>query len=537
MIPTTSRKTKTSGTLLILFYLLLTILSSCANSPSSSGEKHGQGSKALQRTKVVTGTPTTGLPRCPDASPTASNSANTVSVTVNTSCTIGTSNYGSGLTYIDNSLTETGNGVSQAAINSARGLMHGTIHYANTHIMGWGAPDPWPDPSHPEPTDWYILDHRLQYALDTGATPVISLDEAPWWMKGKLADNGNGTTHALTANEEWATVAYESRILDNKMESWKHLVQRVAERYMAAPYNVRYFQVWNEFKGYYDAAINNFDFTISPGKPDGPNANHGYTYMYNQVYETLMKVATSLNIPTDSVKIGGPYVFMDTWSTTTPSNPSTVRKAYGTFDQRPFDAIQYWLQHKTGAGFVTVDGSLENRDTGKLLSDPFTTAEKFADVVKWIRSLDPNLYPGSTTLPVWLAEWFASPYISGTNRDFDNAVKSYAMAKFIEAGGAVALSWGGSGDGTSDQGYWTPTYPGGGKPLPWYDSVKTLSNDFAAGKILHGSSVSDPQKVAALVSEQKVLLINKTAGMLTVTVNGTAQTLTPYQVIDMDLPH
>jgi hypothetical protein len=225
---------------------------------------------------------------------------------------------------------------------------------------------------------------------------------------------------------------------------------------------------------------------------------------------------------------------MDIWHTSSQiSNPSKLVTAYGTFDQRPLDAIQYWLQHKVGAGFIALDGSLQDRQ-GKMLADPVVTASIFADIVKWIRSLDPVLFPGSTTLPVWLAEWFASPPPTDFNANYDNAVKSLTMINFIKAGGGTALSWGGSGDGTSDTGYWTPTNTsGGGQPLPWYSTVKTLSSDFGAGTKLYPAIVSNPQQVAALASDHHVLLINKTANSLSLTVNGSAQTLAPYQVSEV----
>jgi hypothetical protein len=319
------------------------------------------------------------------------------------------------------------------------------------------------------------------------------------------------------------------------MEDWLHLIQRTAERYMVAPYNVRYFQVWNELKGYYNPQTNSNDITTNAGDPNGPNARHGYTYMYNQVYTTLMNTAQSLNISTDSIKVGGPYVFMDIWSNSSRiSNPSKLVTAYGIFDQRPLDAIQYWLQHKVGAGFITVDGSLQDHN-GQMLADPFVTATLFADTVKWIRSLNPTLFPGSTTLPVWLAEWFASPPPKEFNINYDNAVKSLTMSTFIKAGGGAAFSWGGSGDGTSDRGYWTPTETAsGGQPFPWYYTMKTLNKDFGAGTKLYPAIVSDPQQVAALASDQHILLINKTSRALSLTVNGVGRTLAAYEVSEVN---
>ncbi|HLG78779.1 MAG TPA: hypothetical protein VKX46_20375 [Ktedonobacteraceae bacterium] len=476
-------------------------------------------------------TPTTTPDLCKSAVPAAGQG--TIQVTTSPACTQVTSQFASGITLSDNTLAYPWANNNLAAVNNVKGLIKNGIHYQNTPIMGWGLDDPWPDPNSAEPTAWSGLDARLRLAVDTGATPVLTLSEAPWWMKGQL--QGDGSTTVLTQADEWGRIAYESRILDNKMDAWCHLVQRIAERYMVAPYNVRYFQVWNELKGYYDPRINNYNYTTNAGDPSGPNAKHGYTYMYNRVYETLMETASSLGIDRSTIKVGGPYVFMDTWSSSNQSNPSNVVKRYGVFDQRPFDVVQYWLQHKVGAGFVTIDGSIENRDTQKLLSDPFTVSEIFGDVVTWIRSLDDSLYPGAKTLPIWFAEWFASPHLDTSGEDYDNAVKTYAMIKFIKAGGATALSWNNVGDNWADKGLWTTTYAGGGQPRPWYTSYKALNDFFAAGTPILKTIVSDPARVEALATAHKVVLVNKTDASLTVAVNGNSVSLAPYQVSFIDV--
>lgn len=255
------------------------------------------------------------------------------------------------------------------------------------------------------------------------------------------------------------------------MGAWLHLVQRVAERYMVAPYNVRSFQVWNELKGYYNPLTNAYDYTTSPCNPSGSNARHGYTYMYNRVYSMLMQVASSLGIPTKSIKVGGPYVVIDTWSSREQSDTSTITKAYGTYDQRSLDVVQYWLQHKTGVGFIALDSSNGNKDN-VALTDPFTAFEKFADVTRWIRALNTTIYPGAATLPIWWAEWYSSPYTQQIDDQYDNAVKSCAMIELLKAGGAVSLSWGSPGIAPSSAGLWTTTVANGVNPFPGMLHIK-----------------------------------------------------------------
>ena len=457
-------------------------------------------------------------------SPTAQPSL--VNITVDRSKAVGTSQLTTGLSYADNSLSSTSESMYPAAVENVKLLIQQGIPLENTPIMSWGVADPWPDPSQPEPTNWDTLDSRLQLVLDTHGTPIITLCEAPWWMKGQL--QANGTTKLLTAADEWTSLGYTSRILDNKMSAWLHLVQRVAERYMVPPYNVRYFQVWNEMKGYYNPATNDYDYTTSPGDPSGANAKHGYTYMYNQVYARLRQVATSLSINPDSIKIGGPYTTMNSWSSRSQAKPSHISEPFGVLDQRPLDILSYWLQHKTGAGFITFDAFNGNRDRINLV-DPFGAAEKAADITSWIRSLNDTQYPGAKTLPIWLSEWDASPYSGPPDKLFNNAVKAYTMMKFLKAGGSVALEWGGFWDGGTSTGLWT-YISDGGQPDPWYYSYKAFKDDFPAGTPLYSTTVSAPGIVEALASNKALMLINKTPTTLTVQVNGTIMLLSPYQV-------
>ncbi len=268
------RFARKNSLIISLLVLLLTLLSSaCSNSPTHSLEP--------------TPKPTPHL--VPD-----------VKVTVDKSTLTAISQFSPGISYIDQGLDYPQGNNNLSAVNNAKSLIKQAFPYEDTPIMAWGTPDPWPDPNQPEPTNWGYLDGRLQLISDTGGIPVITLSEAPWWMKGQLQPDG--TTRLLQASDEWSDIAYNSRILDNEMGAWLLLVQRVAERYMAPPYNVRFFQVWNELKGYYNPITNAYDYNDSPGNTSGPNATHGYTYMYNQVYNRLMQVATELNIPKEALK-------------------------------------------------------------------------------------------------------------------------------------------------------------------------------------------------------------------------------------------
>jgi hypothetical protein len=452
-----------------------------------------------------------------------------VTVKINNSTSTGISQFSPGFTHVDQGLDYPLGSNNLSAINRAKALIKQAFPYEDTPIMAWGAPDPWSNPDQPEPTNWKYLDGRLQLIADTKGIPVITLSEAPWWMKGQL--QADGTTRLLSSSDEWSDIGYSSRILDNQMDAWLHLVQRVAERYMAPPYNVRYFQVWNELKGYYNPGTNAYDYNASPGNPNDSTATHGYTYMYNQVYKRLMQVANELHIAKNSIKVGGPYVSMDTWASPHQSQLSTISKAYGIYDERSIDVVLYWLQHKVGAGFITLDSGDANKDNVNT-ADPFTASERFADMTQWLRSLDPNRYPGATTLPVWFAEWYAMPYGNTPNNDYNNVIKAYAMIKFLQAGGSVAFSWGWASNGPSDTNIWTATNQAeGGRPLPVYYSYKAFKDYFGPGTRIYQTTVSDPESIAALASSNHVMVINKTTRNINVGINNKVVVrLKSYQV-------
>ena len=469
--------------------------------------------------------PTTFL--TPTATVPLGNTGTATAVTLTVGASAGKSQFLPGYSNIDQTFTTTP--LTPATRLRLTQMLQGVAPIQNTFIQGWGVDDPWPDPTAPEPTNWSSLDANVAEARALGADPVLSLCEAPWWMKG--VPEPDGSTKLLKQADEWSDDAYGARILDNQMSAWLHLVQRMAERYMAPPYNVRRFQVWNELKGYFNPATSTYDMSLSPGDPTGPHTQHGYTYMYNQVYATLLNVADEVHVAHSAISIGGPYVAMDSWSSTASGVPSTLVKPYGIFDQRPLDALAYWLQHKSGAGFITLSVTAANKD-GVEATDPFTAAQKFGDLVTYIRKLDPTQYPGATTLPIWLAEWYASPYASTTDTHLVAAVKASALVGFIQAGGAVALQWGGLGEGTPDGGMWTnPAQPQGGTPQPWYFALKTISDAFSPNTPVFAVQSAQPNLVTGLASNHTIILINHSTRTIRATISGHQVYLSAYAVV------
>ncbi|MCG2798892.1 MAG: hypothetical protein L6367_10170 [Cellulomonas sp.] len=307
------------------------------------------------------------------------------------------------------------------SVAAARTVLTDDVQIQNQSLMGWGANSPEPSPG---VYDWSSLDARMGLISQTNGTTVLTLCGAPDWMKGGTA----GTT-------DWSLL--EVAPTPEHYQDFADLAVAALERYP----QVRYVQVWNEMKGFFDASTNTWDVAA-------------YTALYNTVYDAI-KAAD----PT--VQVGGPYVVMDSWSSAAvASHPSAISGAWGVLDQRPLDVLTSWLQDAHGADFVVVDGWTGTKDEG-VTTDPVTAAQKFAAVDTWLAE--------QTTLPIWWAEL----HVSGSDgaATTPEALDAALRAVFT-TGARVALLWDPQhDDGETEPWLWTQvSAPGGGLRGP-YDSV------------------------------------------------------------------
>jgi len=404
------------------------------------------------------------------ALPAGGGSSPDVKVRVDYAAPQGTSQLTVGVTHVQHSLDSSGN---TDAVARGEALLSQSAVYQNQHIMGWGANNPEPSPG---VYDWGSLDSRVALMRRTGGTPVITLCCAPDWMKGGQA----GQT-------DWSRL--EVAPTPEHYADFAALAQQVARRYP----DVKQYQVWNELKGFWNSALNRWDY-------------EGYTALYNLVYDALKSV-------NPAIRIGGPYVVMDSWGCgPCMSNPSDISGPYGTLDQRPLDVITYWLTHKHGADFITVDASTQNWD-GMDIVDPLAAAQKFADILTWVRQRTP--------LSVWFAEWYAP----ASNRTQQDAAMALSLVEMARTGGAVALSWGPQGDSTAPKpgdfdSLWGDTQSAsGGEPFPFYYTQKAFHDFFGPGTTLYSASASSPD-VAVLASARATLVVNMRADAITVGLGG-----------------
>ncbi|MBE1585218.1 xylan 1,4-beta-xylosidase [Nonomuraea angiospora] len=360
------------------------------------------------------------------------------------------------------------------------GRLSQTPMLQNQHIMGFGALNPEP---YPGQYFWEDLDSRINLMRESGGVPVVTLCCAPDWMKG----GPQGPTEESAWAEHLEDAPYPEHFDD-----FAKLAAAVATRYK----DVKYFMVWNEFKGFWRDHSKPADYK-------------GYTELYNKVYAAVKQARPD-------AKVGGPYLGFDS----NERGDSELRGDWGVVNQNVLDAFNYWFENKKGADFVVVDGASPT-DAHELLPDEFGALAKFGAVTKWLRDKVGDL-------PVWWSEWYFVPEDGTTWPENKRlAVQAASMIEFARSGAATAL-------------YWNPqTKDRDCRPCLW-DSRSGAETDtgrllasfvkwFPAGAELDQVTSSD-SKVRVLAQPQQLLLVNTADSDVSTTVDGKEYALKAYEI-------
>lgn len=328
-----------------------------------------------------------------------------------------------GLTHTERSIDDWGDA---DAVADAKDILTDLGPLQNQHLMGWGALNPWPNPESAE-REWDSLDARIDLIRDTGGTAVITLCTSPGWMKpgGGRDDDDDGED-----DMDWEM---EAPVAPEHFDDFAQLAAETAQRYD----DVQHFQIWNEFKGFWNEDENRWDY-------------EGFTTFYNTVYEAVKEVRP------DAI-IGGPYAPMVTH--VDGSHPSDVSGEWGTLDQRVLDAIEYWLDNNAGADFFTLDGAAHSSDGDWYPTTPEHVTDKFQTVTEWVAE--------RTDLPIWWSEFYVDlqPNDNGSTPEMIDA----ALTGMSDGGASVALWW--QPECSIPQSFpclWTSVQqPGGGQPTEY----------------------------------------------------------------------
>jgi hypothetical protein len=371
-----------------------------------------------------------------------------------------------------------------ASVSNAQSILGQATQFVNVSIMGWGVGNPEPSPG---VFDWSDLDQRIEFIEASGVTPVITLAGAPDWMKGGVP----GTTN-------WSLL--DVAPLPQYYGAFAQLAVAVAQRYP----QVKYFQVWNELKGFWNYSSNTWDI-------------QDYTTFYNDVYEALKAYNPSL-------QVGGPYASITTWAAPTAGgHPSSLVGAWGTVDQRSLDAISYWLSHAVGADFLAVDATTETED-GATLADPFGATQLFLVIDQWLRA--------RTSLPIWWSEWYAdTPQLVDPSSPEWSAMSAEALLQITISGASVALMWNPEQfPGTATPGIWTSTQSSpGGAPTALTAEFEVLHKYFPPGTHAELSALNP--SVLQLSADGHFVAINISGSSTTVQTLGGKVTMSAWQVI------
>ncbi len=369
---------------------------------------------------------------------------------------------------------------------------------------------------------------------NAGGTPVISLIGAPSWMFGCATMSGGNCSSCY--NSDGTTYSCNSSPCEPVNDVWNgfysppcqyhyHDFADLAAHVASALPNVKYFVVWNEFKGFYD----------STGGLDYKN----YTTMYNDVYTAIKKVRP------DAV-VGGPYLPFSAYTAPNSCSGYTLcSQQWGLIREMFVNAMQYWISNKVGADFVAVDGKTVIASANNTYGDataaasPLDASEKYAAVDQWLKT--------QTDLPIWWMESHIQPCnaYDGSNCDPSTpctlttcwtdaqaaAARIATLALMNSSGASAGIQWQPQNQSTwQDQGLWTSTYnsSGGQQTTLGTDLLQTLS------VLREPLTVVNGEPTGVLVANTKngqTLIVNTNADAASATLSGQTLDLTGGQVI------
>jgi len=410
--------------------------------------------------------------------------ARQVTITVDTATPDGQANLELGVTETQNRW-ENGNAI---AVNRAKSLLADCTHLRNFHMMGWGQGDPQPAPG--DPIDFSKMKARIQKMQNPGDDLMITFCTAPGWMK-------NG--------DEWDM---ESRVTKEHFADFANLCQECARQFP----EVKFFQVWNEMKGFWDPTIVNSD--NSKG-----NWNYtDYTEMYNLVYDAVKAVRPD-------AKVGGYYTHIagDAFQTLGGSGAHT----YTPIGAMDHDSLSYWLKNKHGADYLCIDRGVHDGHDPNVFTEAnaMALAWTYKKIEKDIRALTPDL-------PIIWSEYYGITPASGEQFIAAQCASFYYhMIKGDTSNQRLrALLWSPVGGGNTPHDLITATSNTlGGRSTPHYQVFKWLHDIFPPGTVLYRTTSSDTL-VEVLANATYAMVINKYNETVGVTLNGRFYEFAPYEV-------
>ncbi|MCK6486837.1 MAG: hypothetical protein L6R48_00605 [Planctomycetes bacterium] len=380
------------------------------------------------------------------------------------------------------SLTHLGHdakGAQPAAAARAAEALAGVARYVNVHLMGWGVDNPNPAPG---VYAWDSLDARLEQARRLGGEPVLTLCTAPGWMK--------------VGGKDWEM---ERRVAPEHVDDFAALCLEAVRRHP----RVRHVQVWNEFKGYWNRAANDWDA-------------EGYTALYNAVYDRI-------KAHDPAIRVGGFYLVVEGTG-----SAGIVPGAAGALAAPPLTArnratLAYWLAHKHGADFICADrGTVSFHD-----KHPYTADERFALLGSWQTASEQLV--AASGLPLWWSEYY-SGLAKGSNAEDTACAYAEIYRRMVLGGASVALLWNPVAGECPHGLVGDVRQAEGGAPLPHHAVFTGFNRCFGAGTPIVAAQCADA-RVQVLASPRTLLAINLAPEPVAVVLPGGARTLPARSVV------
>lgn len=241
----------------------------------------------------------------------------------------------------------------------------------NQHLIGFGS-NVDPQPGDGSPYNWSFMDST--FGFPTSATGYFSVAQerclticgAPPHMRspkvpGQWDPTGVRSGAQLTSLSEY--------IPPNS--SWFQEYANLAAAFALRYPHVKYFQVWNEMKGFYIASPYGGASIVPAGsglpQQSGGTSNRwwmeGYTAMYNKIYTAIKTVRP------DAV-IVGPYCVLNGFNWDQSSDwaddafPYDYQGAWGYGDKKVLSLLEYFIRCCTGCDALCYDYRNQTKDSG-----------------------------------------------------------------------------------------------------------------------------------------------------------------------------
>lgn len=437
---------------------------------------------------------------------------------------------------------------------TTKGFMNEALSTLNTHMIGFGATVSQASADGTVGYDFTSLDQRFGYpAQSNGWCSTLPANELCVTLCGCRPYQRSDPVGAYTANPLGTPTNTELTVQFQYIPPWINLGDTTSSHYgklymyvadcaaIAARYpHVKYFQVWNELKGFYSASLGRWWY-------------EGYTRMFNQV-------AAAIHAARPDAKVIGPYPVGGSfgWDQTQKwadgqGGRATLNGPWGYANQQILDVFTYFLSNQVGCDYISYDirnnNSDYNADNYKpLLSTaaktwPYSTSYYWQDD-PWdssakIRAFNAWLL-ARTNLPIWVNEWYGNPVkefdlIPGDGVPLSSSIEKLSVIMrnlfaAIESGTTGLLFWRVTGEGATDVAnpiaLWIKTTKAA---TVLKDPLAYIKANFSAGAQLYTVTSNHPD-VSGMASATKLILVSRSPLSITIVADGVTRTLAPYDV-------